>query len=148
MSQQNDTASILQLRIGNGGVESGKDPFGIGFERVFGIFHRWLLGAIGTGAGCLFDGVGGGAAVLAVGGGKLCGLRRRDYPWQAGVALQVRECQAQAAPAGVRQLAPQRSDYLRPVGGFAGARDDDHYTNGGRCVGRLPQGEEVVARGL
>jgi hypothetical protein len=78
-------------------------------------------------------------------------FRRRwrfDNAWRDGVALQVGQGDTQAAPFGVRQFAPQRTDCLRPVNGFASARDDNHRAFGFGGIGRFPQGQESVDTGL
>ncbi|MCY1549109.1 hypothetical protein D9M68_852630 [compost metagenome] len=72
---------------------------------------------------------------------------RRSGRWRQAV-LRVGQAQAQAVPAGIRQLAPQRTYDPGPVGAFASAGDQHHHAVGLGRIGGTPQGQEGFIPGL
>ena len=153
-ADDDDAAGILLLGVGHGGIEAGKDPFGVG-----GVAAGGAVGGLGgvrgfaIGCGGLGDvGIGVGRSVLGrCGLAGLDRLGRRCGAFAAGhraFGEQVGKGQAQRAPVGVGELAPQWSDRSRPVGGLAGAGKNHQRALRRRAVGRFPQGKEVVAASL
>ncbi|MNJ60071.1 hypothetical protein D3C77_557830 [compost metagenome] len=141
----------MLLGISHRCIKAGENAFGISLVIVnrrldlgcaFAGFTLDGRGLLDTGIGVVRRVLG--RCALALGyrlARGWCGFDARSW----AVSQQVGEAQAQAMPACVWKLAAQGADRLRPVRRFSGTGEDDQCTLGLAGVGRLPEGEELVA---
>ncbi|MNH15278.1 hypothetical protein D3C79_748890 [compost metagenome] len=154
MADQHDAAGVVLLGKGHRSIQAGENALGIGRVGLLaGLFGVSALCGVGIGCGSLGDvGIGIGRHVLGRGAFALVWLRLGSRlgldPRLRAVGEQVGQAHAQAVPADIGKLLPQRTDRVWPVSRFASPREDDDRTLRVAVVGRFPQGQEAVGTGL